>query len=84
MKASYTKPLLAVEAFSLAQTTARDCADNLMMGAVKSGDPYACVWDLGSNQWVFMLEGNCNIDGLYFNEIYCYNAPAEGSYIFRS
>ena len=83
MKANYTKPLLAVEIFSLTQSAARDCADNIPKEQLNFNDPGKCVWDLGGNISVFVSQSNCTIDGTNMG-IGCYNNPSEGNYIFRS
>lgn len=81
MKAKYTKPLLAVEVFSLAQSTARDCADNVPKSLLNLTDPGVCVWDLGGGERVFAAEPNCTIIN---PEFFCYNNPNEENYTFRS
>lgn len=83
MKANYTKPLLAVEMFSLAQTTARDCADIIPKDQLNFGEPGKCVWDLGGGMTVFVA-GTCVLDGEMMGDIGCYNSPSEGNYVFRS
>ena len=83
MKANYTKPLLAVELFSLAQSTARDCEDNIPKEQLNFNDPGTCVWDLGGGMTVFIEEPNCKINGTDMG-MGCYNNPSEGNYIFRS
>lgn len=83
MKANYTKPLLAVEVFSLSQSTARDCADSIPKEQVTSNDPATCVWDLGGGTTVFVAGSTCVIDGEQMG-FACYNNPSEGNYIFRS
>lgn len=80
MKANYTKPLLAVEMFSLAQSTTRDCTENV---PINMDDPTKCVWDIGGGVAVFTVGVNCQIDGTNA-EMYCYNNPSEGNYTFRS
>ena len=84
MKATYTKPVLAVELFSLTQTIARDCAE---MGIPKDrlnlNDPYTCAWDMGGGMTVFVGDVNCVLDGQDMG-YGCYNNPSEGSYVFRS
>lgn len=82
MKASYTKPLLAVEVFSATQSTARDCADNIPKDRVTMNDIATCVWDLGGIT-VFVGNVTCDLDGEQMN-FACYNNPTEGNYIFRS
>lgn len=83
MKAKYTKPLLALESFSLTQTVTRDCGDSIPKDRLNHGDPSQCVWDLGGGMSVFIAGTNCVLDGE--NMGYgCYNNPSEGNYIFRS
>lgn len=82
MKGNYTKPLLAVEMFSLTQSAARDCADSIPKDQVTSNDPSTCVWDLGGGTTVF-VQGTCTLDGEAMG-FACYNNPSEGNYIFRS
>ena len=83
MKANYTKPMLAVELFSLTQSAARDCADNIPADRVNLNDIDTCVWDLGGGTTVFVAGSTCVLDGEQMG-FACYNNPSEGSYIFRS
>ena len=83
MKADYKKPLLAVELFSLSQTRARYCADNIPKDQLNFNDPGKCVWHLGGNTTVFIASSNCTFDGTNMG-MGCYNNPSEGNYIFRS
>ncbi len=84
MKATYTKPMLAVETFSQAQSTARECSDSVPESQVTMNDITVCVWDLGGGNTVFM-EGqqDCKHNGEKMGYL-CYNNPSEGNYIFRS
>ena len=82
MKASYTKPLLAVELFSLTQTVAHDCTTSIPQNQLNFNDP-SCVWDLGGGMTIFIGGGNCVLDGESMG-YGCYNNPNEGNYIFRS
>lgn len=82
MKGNYTKPLLAVEMFSLTQTIVRDCADNIPKDQVTSNDIGSCVWDMGGTT-VFVGNDTCDLDGEQMG-IACYNNPGEGQFIFRS
>lgn len=82
MKANYTKPLLAVEVFSLAQSTARDCADNIPKEQFNFNDPGTCAWDLGGIT-IFVDPPTCDINGEQMG-YGCYNNPSDGQYIFRS
>lgn len=82
MKANYTKPMLAVELFSLGVPAARDCGSSIPQSQLTSGDIVNCVWDTGK-AIVFVGEPTCDIPGE--NMGYgCYNNPSEGNYIFRS
>ena len=83
MKANYTKPLLAVEVFSLTQTIARDCNNSAIKSRLNFSDPGKCVWDLGGGTTVFIGGQNCDIDGETMGYS-CYNNPSEGNYSFRS
>ena len=83
MKANYTKPLLAVEMFSPAQSTARECADSIPEEQVTFNDAVSCVWNLGGGATVFVGGKTCTIDGESMMYM-CYNNPTEGNYIFRS
>ncbi len=79
MKANYTKPLLGVELFSLAQSVTRDCDTSIPFNL---NDPN-CYWDLGNGTSVFLQNTNCMLDGESM-DYGCYNNPGEGQYIFRS
>lgn len=83
MKANYTKPMLAMEMFSLTQMAARDCADSIPKDQINFDDPGRCVWDLGGGTTVFIAGSNCLLDGESMG-FACYNNPSEGNYIFRS
>ena len=54
MKANYTKPLLELEVFSLAQSAARDCSTSIPKENLNFNDPGVCVWDLGGGTTVFI------------------------------
>lgn len=84
MKGNYTKPLLAVEMFSLTQSTARDCTDGVFTDKLTLNDPYSCGLDMGGGLIFFMESGSvCNRNGEGSFGM-CYNNPGEGNYIFRS
>ena len=83
MKATYTKPLLAVELFSFAQTTTRDCADYIPANKVNTADINSCEWDIGNGMTVFAAGTDCKLDGEQLGYA-CYNNPSEGNYMFRS
>lgn len=83
MKDNYTKPMLNVELFSLAQTVTRDCGNSIPKDQLNFNDPSKCVWDLGGGTTVFIAGTNCVLDGESMGYA-CYNNPSEGNYIFRS
>ena len=83
MKSKYNKPLLGIETFSILQSAARDCADNIPKERVNFNDISTCVWDLGGGTTVFIAGQTCTLDGEGMG-IACYNNPGEGQYIFRS
>lgn len=81
MKGKYTKPMVAIETFSLGLL--RDCNDMGIKDELTTNDPSNCVWDLGSGMNVFVLGLACQMDGEEL-EYGCYNNVSEGSYVFRS
>ncbi len=83
MKATYTKPLLTMELFSLTQTVARDCSDSIPQDQLTLGDIANCAWDIGGGATVFVAGSTCTLDGEQMG-FACYNNPSEGNYIFRS
>ncbi len=84
MKSEYTKPLLAIEVFSVTQAGAKDCSDTVIPGATLTlADPGACGLELPNGKILYTVGPNCNHDG-ESSGIVCYNNPNEGSYIFRS
>ena len=85
MKKQYKKPLVAVEHFSIVQTTARDCWDSIPQNQVNLSD-HPCGWELGLGSVLFnttLTDARCNIDGEGFGLV-CYNNPGEGQLMFRS
>ena len=84
MKEKYIKPTLSIEMFSMAQSIARDCSDNLPLEFINFNDIPQCKWDLGGNESLFTLAGNiCTIEGETSGYI-CYNNPTGDTLIFRS
>ena len=83
MKANYTKPLLAMELFSLTQASARDCADIYDKDQITSNDPGTCTLDLGGGFTVFVGNPPCQYNGEEM-DYGCYNNPTAETYIFRS
>lgn len=83
MKGKYTKPIVAIETFSLGLGLTRDCDNMGIQDKLTGGDPSNCVWDLGNGMNVFIFNSACQMDGEEM-EYACYNNVSEGSYIFRS
>lgn len=84
MKSEYTKPMLAIELFSVTQAGAKDCADTTIPGtSLTLADPGACGMMLPNGDILYVVGPHCNRDG-ESSGIVCYNNPNEGSYIFRS
>lgn len=83
MKATYSKPLLAVEMFAMVQNAARDCSDSIPKEQLTLSDIATCAWDLGGGTTVFIAGKTCILDGENMG-FACYNNPSEGNYIFRS
>jgi hypothetical protein len=83
MKTPYIKPVFAVELFSGAQTTTRDCWDSIIAEDVTLNDLPDCYWEPIPGVRLFLENTVCTENG----EIYgaaCYNNPSETQYIFRS
>ena len=83
MKKIYSKPLLAVEMFTMVQSIARDCADNIPKDQLTNNNVHNCVWDLGDGTTVFVGGSTCLMDGEEMG-IACYNNPTENNLIFKS
>ena len=83
MKRVYEKPVLYIERFTLSQTIAHNCGENLVfsMGTEKTKE--SCGWDAGGV--IIFMEGNpgCLLPTEEFAGI-CYNAPAGGYNVFNS
>lgn len=82
MKGNYTKPMLTVEMFTMAQNTARDCADSIPTDRLTLADIDSCGWEVYGTI-LFLNPGPCDVNGEGMSFI-CYNNPSEGNYIFRS
>ena len=82
MKNKYIKPVFAVELFSTAQTTTRDCWDSIVKEDVTFNDVPNCYWDAGGMK-LFLLNTACEVDGEAYG-MACYNNPSETQYVFRS
>ena len=83
MKAKYTKPLLAMELFSLTQSIVRDCNTIYPSSSFTFDDPNTCVLDLGNGTTVFLANTNCMEDGELL-DMGCYNNPDGQIFVFRS
>lgn len=83
MKKAYKKPVLLVECFTLSQTIAHNCGENLdfSMGTLKTKE--SCGWKIAEGTVLFIDRTNCNLIMDYFLGV-CYNAPAGGFNIFQS
>ena len=82
MKRAYEKPVLYIERFTLSQTIAHNCGENLdfSMGTEKTKE--SCGWQVGAVE-VFMDPTICDFPTEFFEGV-CYNAPADGHNIFNS
>ena len=83
MKQSSTKPMFAVELFSMMQDSARDCSDSIPKDQLTLADIASCAWEIGGGASVFVVDDTCTLDGEQMG-FACYNNPSEGNYIFRS
>lgn len=84
MKELYTKPMLGVELFSLAQSVARDCDNTAISGGKWSMNaPETCTYNIGGSATLFIAQPACMIPA-DSNPYGCYNNPTEGQYIFHS
>ena len=82
MKRAYEKPALYIERFTLTQTIAHNCGDNLdfSMGTAKTKE--SCGWQVGTTE-IFMDPNICEFPTEYFGGV-CYNAPDGGYNVFNS
>lgn len=82
MKKAYKKPVLLVECFTLSQTIAHNCGENLdfSMGTLKTKE--SCGWIVGAIE-LFINPIICDYPTDKFFGV-CYNAPAGGFNIFQS
>ena len=83
MKELYTKPMLGVELFSLAQSVARDCSFPIPSEDMTAGAPETCTWDIGGGAMAFIAQPACMIP-IDSSSYGCYNNPGEGQYVFHS
>ena len=82
MKRAYEKPVLYIERFTLSQTIAHNCGENLdfSMGTEKTKE--SCGWQVGAVE-LFMDPNVCDLSMEYFEGV-CYNAPEGGYNVFNS
>lgn len=83
MKNPYMKPVFAVELFSGAQTTTRDCFDSIITEDVHFNDLPDCWWEPIPDVRLFLENTACKENGELYG-MACYNNPSETKYIFRS
>lgn len=82
MKRQYKKPVLYIERFTLTQTIAHNCGENLdfSMGTLKTKE--SCGWNVGGYE-IFMDPAICDFPTKDFEGV-CYNAPEGGLNVFNS
>lgn len=86
MKNQYMKPVLLIESFTLSQSIAAGCGQNLDFSQATSQDVNTCVWQTGfPNENVFVkgVNENCNISDEEFDGV-CYHNPEGGFNVFSS
>lgn len=94
MKKTYTKPVLHMEDFTLSQSIAHNCGDNIkhMWGQATLKYKSTCGWDtqvdldgVNGNDIIFVNSGGCK-DPIGENdwEGVCYNNPDGGLNVFNS
>lgn len=83
MKKAYEKPLLYIERFTLTQTIAHNCGENLDFTMGTYATKETCGWDVGGI--IIFMEGNpgCLFPTKEFGGV-CYNAPGGGYNVFNS
>lgn len=83
MKKSYEKPVLYIERFTLTQTIAHNCGENLdfSMGTEKTKE--SCGWNAAPGYEIFMDANICDFPTKDIVGV-CYNAPEGGYNVFNS
>ena len=83
MKNQYVKPVLVIENFTLSQSIAYNCGENLDWNQATTKDAYSCGWNTGFPGEVAFLESNqiCTVKEF---EGVCYNNPEGGINVFSS
>ena len=82
MKRAYAKPVLCIERFTLTQTIARNCGDNLDFSMATHTTKESCGWDIGGIE-IFVDSYICDFPVREWDGV-CYNAPAGGFNVFSS
>lgn len=82
MKRVYGKPVLCIERFTLSQTIAHNCGENLDFSMATHGTKETCGWDIDGNE-IFMNPLICDWPVKEWEGV-CYNAPAGGLNVFNS
>jgi len=93
MKQAYSKPVLILESFTMTQTIAHNCGDNLDFSMATTKYKASCGWNLGADLdgvngndilWNNGVDGSaCNANGSDMS-VLCYNNPSGGYNIFNS
>ena len=84
MKRVYVKPTLYIEQFTLTQTIASGCGDNLDFSMATHTSIENCGWEVAPGLILFMSFDICNLPTEYYDGVVCYNAPAGGNNVFSS
>ena len=82
MKRAYEKPVLYIERFTLSQTIAHNCGDNLDFTMANHQTKETCGW-IVSGLEIFMNPDICDLPTEDFGGV-CYNAPEGGYNVFHS
>jgi hypothetical protein len=88
MKKAYKKPMMIVEWFTLSQTIAQGCGDNLEdYGSPTHTRRTTCAWEfLGGAAYYFLDSNDVCLDPVEEggSDFICYNAPEGGINLFHS
>lgn len=82
MKRAYGKPVLCIERFTLTQTIAHNCGENLDFSMATHGTKETCGWDIGGLE-IFMDFSICDQPVSEWEGV-CYHAPEGGRNVFNS
>lgn len=82
MKRAYGKPALCIERFTLTQTIAHNCGENLDFSMANHGTKETCGWKVGGIE-IFTNSRICDWRVPPLKDV-CYNAPAGGYNVFNS